>query len=331
MVKPRPQSDQNGVAAWTAAIARGDERALARMLSLIEARAPIALEVLRELYGRTGKAAVVGVTGAAGSGKSTLIAALAEEFRRRQKKIGILTVDPTSPLTGGALLGDRVRMRELFLDRGVFIRSLANRGHAGGVAGALHQSVQLLDAAGKEVILVETIGVGQDQVEIADIAETVVLLMTPESGDEVQAMKAGIIELADIFVINKADLPGAGALREKLLSVIDVGEEKLYLASATRRDGMSALADGILRHREQLHADHRQRDNELVRARAQLWAALRETVLVRLEKQIGSADTEQWAQKIAERRSDPYSAAETLLAGFATESVSTQRPDKRKQ
>jgi len=237
MVKPRPQSDQNGVAAWTAAIARGDERALARMLSLIEARAPIALEVLRELYGRTGKAAVVGVTGAAGSGKSTLIAALAEEFRRRQKKIGILTVDPTSPLTGGALLGDRVRMRELFLDRGVFIRSLANRGHAGGVAGALHQSVQLLDAAGKEVILVETIGVGQDQVEIADIAETVVLLMTPESGDEVQAMKAGIIELADIFVINKADLPGAGALREKLLSVIDVGEEKLYLASATRRDG----------------------------------------------------------------------------------------------
>src|SRR4051812_47977992 len=197
-------------------VLKGDARVIGQVLSRIDDGDSLAREVLKRLHPHTGRAHVVGITGAAGSGKSTLIARLTEEWRRRGQKIGILSVDPTSPLTGGAFLGDRVRMREHFLDGAVFIRSLATRGQAGGISRALYEATQLLDAAGKDVIFVETIGIGQDQVDVATVAETVAVIVTPENGDEIQAMKAGILEIADILVINKADLPGADQMFEKL-------------------------------------------------------------------------------------------------------------------
>lgn len=314
---------------WIEAILSGEPRALGRMLSLIEARAPLARMVLQRLYPRTGTAHVIGITGAAGSGKSTLIARLAAAMRRRDKQVGILTVDPTSPLTGGALLGDRLRMREMFLDKGVFIRSLASRGQGGGVASALHESVQLLDAAGKDAVFVETIGIGQDQVDIASVAETVVLVLTPECGDEVQAMKAGIVELADLWLINKADLPGAGVLRGQLLNGLELAADRLFLSSALDGQGVTELLDGVLRHRVQLRAAGQHQRRLFAGAQAQLLATLRDLLMARLEKQLPQRDLNEWTRKIADRRIDAHSAAKSLLEDLERgEAISPRRPEQ---
>jgi LAO/AO transport system kinase len=290
-----------------------DARVAGRVLSLIDNRDPMAKAVLKRLYARTGRAHVVGFTGSAGSGKSTLIGCVTAELRRRKKQVGILTIDPTSPFSGGALLGDRIRMREHFLDQGVFIRSLATRGNQGGLSGCVHEAAQLLDAMGKEYILIETIGIGQDQVDIARIAHTVVLLITPESGDEIQGMKAGILEVADLLVINKADLPGADELYVALTHLLDDRDVQIFKTSARNNEGIAALVDGIENHRAVLLTSGRQQQRTSEISRNQLLALVRDELMSKLKNKTKKSDIDQWAQKIAERKSDPYTAAEAIL------------------
>ena len=186
-----------------------DYRTLAKSISLVERADPAAERVLAEAYPSTGKARIVGITGSPGAGKSTLVAALAKLYRQQEKRIGIVAVDPTSPFSGGAILGDRIRMAELYTDRGVFIRSMATRGFMGGLAKATNDVVDLLDAAGFDIVLVETVGVGQDEVEVIRTVQTNVVVLVPGMGDDIQAIKAGIMEVGDVFVVNKADRPGA--------------------------------------------------------------------------------------------------------------------------
>src|SRR5579863_1052293 len=204
---------------WAAKILAGDRRALAKAATAIENRSPAAESLLKELFPHTGHAIVVGITGAPGAGKSTLTNRLVQELRREGKAVGVLAVDPTSPYTGGAILGDRIRMLEHHADPHVFIRSMATRGHLGGIAGATTDMALLLDAAGKEVVLIETVGVGQDEVEVAKLADVTVLVLVPGMGDDVQAIKAGIMEIADVFAINKADQPNADRLEHEILAV----------------------------------------------------------------------------------------------------------------
>src|SRR5579862_2721484 len=209
-------------------ILAGDPRALARAATAIENRTPAAEQLLKELFPHTGRAAVIGITGAPGAGKSSLVDRLIHELRREGKQVGVIAVDPTSPYTGGAILGDRIRMLSHHADSGVFIRSMATRGWLGGLAAATTDMALLLDAAGKDVVLVETVGVGQDKVEIAKLADVTVVVLVPGMGDDVQAIKAGILEIADVFVINKADQPGADRLEREI---------KAIQSLSTRKDG----------------------------------------------------------------------------------------------
>ena len=291
----------------------GDARAAARVLIMIENRDPLANEVMKHLYSRTGRAGVVGITGSAGSGKSTLIDRMTEELRRRKKAVGILTIDPTSPFTGGALLGDRVRMREHFLDESVFIRSLATRGGHDGLSGCLCAAVQVLDAMGKDYVLIETIGIGQDQIGIAGLADTVLVIVTPESGDDVQGLKAGVLEIADLLVINKADRPGAEELFLNLGNLLGDHGVPTFKTSATKNEGVSALIDGIEKHRAQCVASGNHRQRTLDISRTQVLASVRDQLMVKVQRKLGEREIAHWAQQIADKTVDPYTAAEKIL------------------
>ena len=317
MVKAQVKKAQTvrlDAAELSAAVLRGDGRAAGRVLTLIDNQDPLARNVLKRLYFRTGRACVVGVTGSAGSGKSTLISRMAEELRRRKKQVGILSVDPTSTLSGGALLGDRIRMRDHFLDDGVFIRSLATRGSLGGISSAVVEGVQLLDALGKEYILIETIGAGQDQIDIGGVAQTVLTVMTPESGDEVQGIKAGLFEITDFLIINKADLPGAEELFVKFSSTPAFEQVPILKISALRGDGIAELLDRVAARWANFAsaANHQERLMEM--SRKQLLALLRDALMARVRKKISEDHIENWTRRIAERRQDPYSAAQAILA-----------------
>jgi LAO/AO transport system kinase len=239
------------------ALLSGDVRALARAISLAEDRDPQAGELVAELQPHTGKAYLVGLTGAPGTGKSTLADALVKVIRDRGQTVGVIAVDPSSPFTGGAVLGDRIRMSRHTLDRGVFIRSMGARGHLGGLAAATREAIHLLDAYGRDVILVETVGVGQSELEISTICDTVVLVLMPESGDAVQTIKAGILEIADLFVINKTDLGGAEKTRRLIQDALALGPKQAWrppivMASAAREEGVVEVWDAILSHRRHL-------------------------------------------------------------------------------
>jgi LAO/AO transport system kinase len=295
----------------------GDRRALARVLSLVEDATPAGREALRALYHRTGQAHIVGVTGATGSGKSTLSGALAWEFRRRGRTVAIVAIDPTSPFTHGALLGDRIRMQDLTSDPGVFVRSMATRGALGGLAAATADVVAVLDAAGREVIIIETVGAGQDEVEIAGTALTTVLLVPPSSGDDVQAMKSGILEIAEVIVVNKADLPRANATiihLEGLASFAPPGSRPVPVlkAVASRNEGIVEIADAIEEHRRYLLATGLIETKQRERARSQLLAAARTAIE---ERALFHARDrlESLVEAVVERRLDPRSAAEKLL------------------
>jgi LAO/AO transport system kinase len=239
------------------ALLSGDVRALARAISLAEDRDPQASQLVAEVQPHTGKAYLVGLTGAPGTGKSTLADALVKVIRDRQQTVGVIAVDPSSPFTGGAVLGDRIRMSRHTLDRGVFIRSMGARGHLGGLAAATREAIHLLDAYGRDVILVETVGVGQSELEISTICDTVVLVLMPESGDAVQSIKAGILEIADVFVINKSDLGGAEKTRRLIQDAIGLGPKPswrppIVLACAVKEEGIEQVWDAVLAHRAYL-------------------------------------------------------------------------------
>ena len=204
-------------------IIQGDQLGGARLIRLLEEEDPLGIEALKQLYPHTGRASVIGVTGPPGSGKSTLVNCLISEFRSREMRVAVVAIDPSSPISGGALLGDRIRMRRHIEDPGVFIRSMATRGHLGGLSKTTRETVLVFDAMGYDVVIIETVGVGQDEVEIAQLAHTTAVVNLPGMGDDIQAMKAGLLEVGDVFIVNKADMPGADDVVEQLQSMIDLG------------------------------------------------------------------------------------------------------------
>lgn len=293
-------------------ILKGDARAAARLITLIEDGNPKAKTVLRMLYPRTGKAHVIGITGAAGTGKSTLIDRLTLEFRRRKKRIGILAVDPTSPFSGGAFLGDRIRMRTHFTDKGVFIRSLAARGGCGGVSASVRGAVHLLDAMGKEIVFIETIGAGQDEVEISTLAHSVVVVLSPSMGDEIQAMKAGLLEIADILVVNKNDLHGAEEVVQQLQDLRENSGLPILKISALTGEGTGSLVDALEKRRTELLSNRPHDARRIDLCRRELASLLQERMLARALKKLTGPSMERLVKRVADRKVDPYTALEMI-------------------
>ena len=300
----------------------GERRALARVMTLVENGTTSGREVLRALYPHTGRAHTIGVTGAGGAGKSTLTNALAKEYRRRGKTVGIVAVDPSSPFTRGAILGDRIRMQELTGDPEIFMRSMATRGSLGGLSATAADAVAVLDAFGKDVILLETVGAGQDEVEVASTAQTTLVLNTPGTGDDVQTMKAGIMEIADILVVNKADLPGADVLIAQLKALLSIADHRdwaipIVKVVAVRDEGIAELVETIDRHRAYLESSGRLGTSARERARHQLVAAAQAELLRRALRGVGEVDLDDLVEAVAERRLDPHTAAGQLLDAVA--------------
>ena len=300
---------------------RGERRALARLLTRVEDGSVDRLrEVVRLLHPHTGNAMLVGLTGSPGVGKSTLTSALVGQWRARGKRVAVLAVDPSSPFSGGALLGDRVRMQDHVLDEGVFIRSMASRGHLGGLSWATPQALLVLDAAGFDIVMVETVGVGQAEVEIASSADTTVVALAPGMGDAIQAAKAGILEIADVFVVNKADREGASRTVSELREMQKLGHgdwlAPIVKTVASADEGISELADAIEGHYAWLASEGVLDERRLERARVQLREIALGTVRDRF-LQLGGGDlVETLAADVAQRRTDPYTAADELLASL---------------
>ncbi|RKT57240.1 methylmalonyl Co-A mutase-associated GTPase MeaB [Saccharothrix australiensis] len=305
----------------------GQPRAVARLISLVEDASPRLREVARALAPFTGHARVIGLTGAPGVGKSTSTSALVRAYRDRGERVGVLAVDPSSPFSGGALLGDRVRMGEHATDPGVFIRSMATRGHLGGLSWATPQALRVLDAAGCDVVLVETVGVGQSEVEVVSLADTTVVLLAPGMGDGVQAAKAGILEVADVFVVNKADRDGADATARDLKHVISLGRREradagwrppVVKAVAARAEGIDDVMAALDAH----HAHLRDR-GELPRRRARRAAGEIEAIALNtLRSRLGTGQAGTAATRLAEQVAtgtlDPYTAADHLITALTT-------------
>ena len=300
----------------------GDVRAAARLMRMIDDDQPEAEALLRELWPRTGRAQIVGITGNPGAGKSTLVDRLVAHLRSRGKTVGVLAVDPTSPFTGGAILGDRIRMQDHALDPGVFIRSLATRGQLGGLSRATSDCARVLDAMGKDVVLIETVGVGQDEVEICRLAHTTVVVVVPGLGDDIQAIKAGILEVADLFVVNKSDREGADRTVRDLRSMLelnhamgkDVGGHEIAIVKcvASRDEGTAEVWSAIEAHYRFLQSGPGLLQREAQRARSELVEVLRDRLLkVALERlSENGARLDDLALRIARRETDPYSVAD---------------------
>ena len=301
-------------------IGSGDVRALARGISLVEEGHPAAPELLRALYPRTGRAVTIGITGFPGAGKSSLVDRLIEAYRARGRTVGVIAVDPSSAFSGGAILGDRVRMMRHSGDPGVFIRSMATRGFLGGLARATGDVLDLLDAFGRDVIIVETVGVGQDEIDVTRLADSVLVVLVPGMGDDIQAIKAGILEIADQFVVNKADRDGAdklvGELEQMLRLSLDDGRPRppVLKTIATRGEGIDELVEAIEAHLSRPESAGRRAARRQERARARLEDILREAVVRRLREGYGEEAWDGLVADLAARRVDPYSAADRVLA-----------------
>ncbi|HEX6973257.1 MAG TPA: methylmalonyl Co-A mutase-associated GTPase MeaB [Vicinamibacterales bacterium] len=303
----------------SARVLEGDPRAIARAISLIEDESPSAADLIRRIFHDTGQAYLIGVTGPPGAGKSTLVDRITAEIRKRGLTVGVVAVDPTSPYSGGAILGDRVRMQAHAGDPGVFIRSMATRGHLGGLARATSEVALVLDAAGKDIVLIETVGVGQDEVDIVRTADVSIVTMVPGAGDEVQALKAGIMEIADIFVVNKADREGADRTIntiEAMLSLENFGEGEwrppIMKTEATTGRGVAELVDTI----ERFRASSADAQGSRRRARAE-WRVrelLGQRFIQHIEREVlGAGEFEQTLDRIASRDVDPYTAVDEIF------------------
>jgi GTPase len=307
------------VAALAARVRAGDARAIARAISVVEDDEPGAAALVRELFPATGGAYLVGITGPPGAGKSTLVDRLSLELRRRGETVGIIAVDPTSPYSGGAILGDRVRMQTQAGDEGVFIRSMATRGHLGGLSRATHEAAYVLDAAGKHWVVIETVGVGQDEVDIVRTADVAIVVLVPGTGDEVQALKAGIMEIADIFVVNKSDRDGADRLAASIESMLALGDAEpgawrppIVRTQATTGQGVPDLLAAIEAFR--VRTAPAQRERRRVRHEFRLRELLADRFLEYVDRRVLAAgELDDLLAKIADRGLDPYTAASGIL------------------
>jgi LAO/AO transport system kinase len=295
-----------------------DRRALARAISLVEDRDPLAYPLVRELYPETGNAALVGITGPPGVGKSTLIGSLVRHVRGLGKTVGVVSVDPSSPFSRGALLGDRIRLSEHFLDPDVYIRSMGTRGHQGGLAEATLQTVLLLDAARKDVVFVETVGAGQSEVEVTAVADTVVLVLMPGSGDSVQALKAGIMEIPDVIAINKLDHPAAKTMLSEVRSVVALAEPErrppIVLTEAERGENVPELWAALEAHRAALEHDGRLEERRRKNLAAEVFSVATSRAKAQLEAAVAEdPDLRRVLSEVEERKLDPLSAVQQIM------------------
>jgi LAO/AO transport system kinase len=311
---------------WAAKVVARDRRAIARAISAVETGGPRGTELLKRLFAASGKAEVIGITGSPGAGKSTLVEKLAGVYRNAGARVGIIAVDPTSPFSGGALLGDRIRMQSLSGDKDVYIRSMATRGQLGGLAPTTHDVATVLDAAGCDVVLIETVGVGQDEVEVARLADATILLLVPGMGDEVQTFKAGVMEIADLYVLNKADLPGADCLEQELNAMLSMApggdgwRAPIVKTVATTGSGIAEMKQALQQFRcyQEQAGDKEKRRRRYWRSR--LLDLLRQNLFERVvSERLGDRALEQLIDALHDRRADPYS----LVEGIVREALGT--------
>jgi LAO/AO transport system kinase len=309
------------ITSWAEQVRAGDERAISRAVSAIENREREAEEILRQLFPYTGHAYRVGITGAPGTGKSTLVDRLASQYRADQKTVGIIAVDPSSPFTGGAILGDRVRMQGHATDSGIFIRSMATRGFLGGLAQATRDTALLMDAAGKQMILIETVGVGQGEIEIVRLADCTIVVLMPGMGDDVQSLKAGLMEIGDIFVLNKSDREGADRYEQQLRGILQLVPERegwkppVVRTVATENKGVDELARQIELFRAHFDQAHDRKAREIAHWKEWILQLLEARLLERVVgEQLGERELDRIAVQVAERKMDPYGAVNQILA-----------------
>ena len=315
--------------AWTDRLRSGDPRALARAISAVENRAPESSPLLKALFPHSGQARIFGLTGAPGAGKSTLVDQLAHHYRRAGQTLGIIAVDPTSPYTGGAILGDRIRMQEHHADTGIYIRSMATRGSLGGLARTTADVATVLDASGRNLILIETVGVGQDEVDIVRVADVTVVILVPGMGDDVQTIKAGIMEIADIFVINKADRDGAERVEREIRAMqtlairSDNWTPPIVKTVASSGQGIEELVQAIDDYRAYLQQSDRARTRRIENWRGRIAEMLRDALFQRvLSNYLSEREAVRFATEVVEHKRDPYSLVEKIVEGLG-------RPDER--
>jgi LAO/AO transport system kinase len=307
---------------WLSELRNGNALALARAISVVENRAEGSSELLKAAFPHTGHARILGLTGAPGAGKSTLVDQLAKAYRKQDKTVGIIAVDPTSPYTGGAILGDRIRMQDHYADPGIYIRSMATRGSLGGLARATADVTTVLDASGRDIIMIETVGVGQDEVDIVRVADITIVILVPGMGDDVQSIKAGIMEIADIFVINKSDRDGAERVEREIraLQSLAIRADKwtppIVKTVASEGQGIDKLVERIAEYEAYLKKENLALQRNIHNWRERLVEMLRDSLLDRARARLSDHDIEQLAKQVAEHKRDPYSLVEEIAVGL---------------
>ena len=304
---------------WIDRLHNGDARALARAISMVENRSPGWAELLKAVFPKTGRARILGLTGAPGAGKSTLVDHLAKHYRKHDRTVGIVAVDPTSPYTGGAILGDRIRMQDHFSDPGIYIRSMATRGSLGGLARATADVATVLDAAGRDLIMIETVGVGQDEVDIVRLADITIVILVPGMGDDVQSIKAGIMEIADIFVINKSDREGADRVEKEIRALQSLATRRdgwtppIVKTVASEGKGVARLATAIADYEAYLQKENLVLQHKVHNWQERLIEMLRDTLMEKAQEHLGNGNVARFAAEVAEHKRDPYTLVEEIV------------------
>lgn len=296
----------------------GDTRLIGRLISLVEADSPTSKEIMKAVYPKTGRAQVIGITGSPGAGKSTFVNRLIAQFRAEGKQVGVIAIDPSSPFTGGAILGDRLRMQDHAVEEGVFIRSMGSRGNLGGVSRGTHEGALILDACGFDVVIIETVGVGQSEVDIVKIADTVCLILTPGMGDDVQIMKAGIMEIADVFVVNKSDKEGADKVAADVQVMLKMLGEREWvppvaLVSSNKNTGIDEVKDIIKNHSAYLHNSEEGKRRRWSQLEMEVEAILRGEISLLVENAWKERRTDSLMDELSSRKADPYTLAGEII------------------